>query len=84
LTNQTQYVIIKETGTLGEKMSETTVIDAEIEETEATEITLEDRVETLESHIKNLYEQHKSILDHLRGIVLAVSEVANVIVTEEE
>ena len=65
-------------------MSETTVIDAEIEETEAAEITLEDRVETLESHIKILYEQHKSILDQLRGIVLAVSEVANVIVTEEE
>ena len=63
-------------------MSETTVTDAKIEETEAIENPLENRVEALESHIKGLYEAHKSILEHFREIVLAVSEISNA--TEEE
>ena len=65
-------------------MSETTGNDTEIEEAEAMELTLEERVEALEGHIKGLYEQHKNILEHFREIAIAVSEVASAAATEEE
>ena len=54
-------------------MSEPTVIDAEdIEQ----EITLEGRVEELESRVKGLLEGHKSLLGHFRELVAAVTEIS--------
>ena len=57
-------------------MSEPTIIDAEFEETEATEITLEDRVKELEGLVKGLLEGHKSILEHFREMIAAVTEIS--------
>ena len=57
-------------------MSEPTVIDAEFEETEPTEITLEDRVKELEGIVKGLLEGHKGILEHFREMVAAVTEIS--------
>ena len=54
-------------------MSETTVIDAEFEE---TELTLEDRVKELEGIVKGLLEGHKGILEHFREMVAAVTEIS--------
>ena len=53
-------------------MSELTIVDAEdIEQ----EITLEDRVKDLEQLTKMLLEQHKNILEHLREMAKAVTEI---------
>jgi hypothetical protein len=57
-------------------MSEPTVIDAEFEETEPTQITLEDRVESLEGLVKGLLEGHKNILEHFREMIEAVTEIS--------
>ena len=54
-------------------MSEPTVIDADFEE---TEVTLEDRVEALEQHVKMLLESQKNILEHFREMILTVTEIS--------
>jgi|TARA_R110000824_G_scaffold90555_1_gene221114 hypothetical protein len=55
-------------------MSEPTVIDAEFEE---AELTLEDRVKELEGLVKGFLEGHKSILEHFREMILAVTEISD-------
>jgi len=57
-------------------MSEPTVIDAEFEETEVTQVTLEDRIAQLEGLVKGLLEGHKSILEHFREMIAAVTEIS--------
>ena len=57
-------------------MSEPTVIDAEFEETEAIEITLEDRVKELEGLVKHLLEGRVSILEQFREMISAVTEIS--------
>ena len=57
-------------------MSEPTVIDAEFEETEPTEITLEDRVKELEGLVKHLLEGRVSILKQFREMIEAVTEIS--------
>ena len=57
-------------------MSEPTVIDADFEETEATQITLEDRVKELEGLVKHLLEARVSILGQFREMILAVTEIS--------
>lgn len=57
-------------------MSEPTVIDAEFEEAEATEITLEDRIESLEGLVKGLLQGHKNILEQFREMIAAVTEIS--------
>ena len=57
-------------------MSEPTVIDAEYEETEPTEITLEDRVKELEDLVRHLLEGRVSLLGHFREMIEAVTEIS--------
>ena len=57
-------------------MSEPTVIDAEYEETEPTEITLEDRVKELEGLVKHLLKGRVSILEQFREMITAVTEIS--------
>jgi|TARA_R110002096_G_scaffold341783_1_gene534686 hypothetical protein len=57
-------------------MSEPTVIDAEFEETEVIQVTLEDRVEELERLVLGLIEANKNILEHFREMILAVTEIS--------
>ena len=76
MTNETQPVILKHVGTRGEKMPKPTVIDAEYEETEVTEITIESRVANLEELVKGLLESHKNILEHFREMIIAVTEIS--------
>jgi len=57
-------------------MSETTVIDAEFEVTGTTQVTLEDRVESLEGIVKGLLEGHKNILENFREMIAAVTEIS--------
>jgi hypothetical protein len=57
-------------------MSEPNVIDAEFEETEVIQVTLEDRVEELERLVLGLIEANKNILEHFREMILAVTEIS--------
>ena len=57
-------------------MSEPTVIDAEFEETEVIQVTLEDRVEELERLVLGLIEANESILEHMREMIIAVTEIS--------
>ena len=57
-------------------MSEITVIDAEFEVTGTTQVTLEDRVESLEGIVKGLLEGHKNILENFREMIAAVTEIS--------
>ena len=57
-------------------MSEPTVIDAEFEETEVIQVTLEDRVEELERLVLGLIETNKNILEHFREMIAAVTEIS--------
>ena len=57
-------------------MSEPTVIDAEFEDTGATQITLEDRVKELEELVKHLLEGRVSILEQFREMIAAVTEIS--------
>jgi hypothetical protein len=57
-------------------MSEPTVIDAEFEETEPTEITLEDRVKELERLVKHLLLGRVGILEQFREMIAAVTEIS--------
>ena len=57
-------------------MSEPTVIDAEFEDTGATQITLEDRVKELEGLVKHLLEGRVRILEHFREMIVAVTEIS--------
>ena len=57
-------------------MSETTVIDAEFEVTGTTQVTLEDRVESLEGIVKGLLEGHKNILENFQEMIMAVTEIS--------
>jgi hypothetical protein len=59
-------------------MSEPTVIDAEYEETGATQVTLEDRVKELEGLVKHLLEGRVSILGQFREMIAAVTEISEV------
>ena len=52
-------------------MSEPTVIDADFEE---TEVILEDRVSKLEEQVAQLLQGQKNILQHLREVVMVVTE----------
>tara|TARA_R110001583_G_scaffold22133_1_gene83314 strand:+ start:127 stop:309 length:183 start_codon:yes stop_codon:yes gene_type:complete len=54
-------------------MSEPTAIDAEHEEIHST---LESRVVYLEQMTKQLVEEHKNVLVHLREAILAVTEIS--------
>jgi|TARA_R110000824_G_scaffold49483_22_gene138944 hypothetical protein len=54
-------------------MSEPTVLDAEFEE---AEITIEERVEALESIVKGLLEANKNILTNFREMITAVTEIS--------
>jgi|MGYP005630839721 hypothetical protein len=54
-------------------MSEPTVIDAEYEE---TEITLEGRVSELEEQAAQLLQGQKNILEYLREMIEAVTEIS--------
>ena len=54
-------------------MSEPTVIDAEYEE---TEITLEGRVSELEEQAAQLLQGQKNILEYLREMIAAVTEIS--------
>jgi|TARA_R110000796_G_scaffold143641_1_gene260317 hypothetical protein len=55
-------------------MSETTVIDAEFEETEAIQVNLEDRVKKLEGLVQHLLKGRVSILKQFREMIAAVTE----------
>ena len=57
-------------------MSEPTVIDAEYEESETRQVTLEDRVKELEGLVKHLLEARVSILGQFREMILAVTEIS--------
>jgi len=57
-------------------MSEPTVIDAEFEDTGATQITLEDRVKELEGLVKHLLKARVSILEQFREMIAAVTEIS--------
>ena len=57
-------------------MSEPTVIDAEFEETEVTELTLEDRVKELEGLVKHLLGGRVSMLKQFREMIEAVTEIS--------
>ena len=57
-------------------MSEPKVIDAEYEETGATQVTLEDRVKELEGLVKHLLEGRVSILEQFREMIAAVTEIS--------
>jgi len=57
-------------------MSEPKVIDAEYEETGATQVTLEDRVKELEGLVKHLLEGRVSILEQFREAIAAVTEIS--------
>ena len=57
-------------------MSEPTVIDAEFEDTKATQITLEDRVKELEGLVKHLLKARVSILEQFREMIAAVTEIS--------
>ena len=57
-------------------MSELTVIDADFEETETTQITLEDRVKELEAQVAQLLQGQKNILEHFREMIAAVTEIS--------
>ena len=61
-------------------MSEPTVIDAEFEETEPTEVTLEYRVKELEKIAKHLLEEQKSVLSHFRETLAILAE--NILASE--
>tara|TARA_R110000851_G_scaffold318315_1_gene482118 strand:- start:37 stop:279 length:243 start_codon:yes stop_codon:yes gene_type:complete len=62
-------------------MSETTVIDAEFEE---TEITLEQRVQNLELQGKAILESQKNMLQNFRGLIEAITEQREMDEPEEE
>ena len=64
--------MLKQTGTLGEKMSEPTAIDTDLEE---TEITLEGRVSKLEEQAAQLLQGQKNMLEHFREMITAVTEI---------
>ena len=57
-------------------MSDNTVIDITNIEHEETKITLEDRIEALEGLIKGLLEGHKNMLEHVREMAIAVTEIS--------
>ena len=57
-------------------MSEPTVIDAEYEELETRQVTLEDRVKELEGLVKHLLEARVSILKQFREMITAVTEIS--------
>ena len=57
-------------------MSDNTVIDITNIEHKEAEITLEDRVETLEGLIDGLIEGHKNTLKHFREMIAAVAEIS--------
>jgi hypothetical protein len=57
-------------------MSEPTVIDAEYEETDTTELTLEDRVEKLEGLVQHLATGRIRVLEHFREMIAAVTEIS--------
>jgi hypothetical protein len=57
-------------------MSEPTVIDAEYEESETRQVTLEDRVKELEGLVKHLLEARVNILGQFREMILAVTEIS--------
>jgi len=57
-------------------MSEPTVIDAEYEVTGTTQVTLEDRIAQLEGIAKGLLQGQKSILEHFREMIAAVTEIS--------
>ena len=57
-------------------MSEPTVIDAEFEETEVMEITLEDRVKELEGLVKHLLDGRVRVLERLRDTIAAFKEIS--------
>ena len=80
-TNQTQYVILEQTGTLGEKMSKPkkskpTIVDVKCEEVETIAPTLEDRIQALEQVTMALVERHKDVLDRFREMVVAVTKIS--------
>jgi|TARA_R110000824_G_scaffold226465_1_gene414262 hypothetical protein len=57
-------------------MSEPTVIDAEYEELETRQVTLEDRVKELEGLVKHLLEGRVSILEQFREMIAAITEIS--------
>ena len=57
-------------------MSEPTVIDAEYEELETRQVTLEDRVKELEGLVKHLLEGRVSILEQFREMISAITEIS--------
>jgi hypothetical protein len=64
-------------------MSEPTIIDAEFEETGVAQVevvrtnhTIKERVAELESLVLGLIEANKSILEHMREMIIAVTEIS--------
>jgi len=57
-------------------MSNNIVVDITNIEHKEAEITLEDRVETLEGLIDGLIEGHKNILENFREMITAVTEIS--------